>query len=174
MSYPVDAGNTIRPSGRVTHALKCWATYPSRPLRRWRLSRKFPFFLILYLNTLSILVKLLNAYFLFLSKCYFENAMTLHRAECFDRHVNILTGNNIDFAPVSGRSDLPQSQPISGTLDPDAKDVIINFQAYCCVLQDCFPVHPPSRKPIPRKRPATYKYIGFLQWILVHKTLTFL
>nr|XP_034372677.1 fibrocystin-L [Arvicanthis niloticus] len=57
---------------------------------------------------------------------------------------------------VSGRSDPPQSQPISGTLDPDVKDVIINFQAYCCVLQDCFPVHPSSRKPIPRKRPATY------------------
>ncbi|XP_036904303.1 fibrocystin-L isoform X2 [Sturnira hondurensis] len=57
---------------------------------------------------------------------------------------------------VSGRNDLPQSQPISGTLDPDVKDVIINFQAYCCVLQDCFPVRPPSRNPIPRKRPATY------------------
>ncbi|KAL1767893.1 fibrocystin-L isoform X2 [Sigmodon hispidus] len=57
---------------------------------------------------------------------------------------------------VSGRSDVPQSQPVSRTLDPDVKDVIINFQAYCCVLQDCFPVHPPSRKPIPRKRPATY------------------
>ncbi|CAO2602354.1 Pkhd1l1 [Lemmus lemmus] len=57
---------------------------------------------------------------------------------------------------VSGRSDLPQSQPIPGTLDPDVKDVIINFTAYCCVLQDCFPVHPPSRKPVPRKRPATY------------------
>ncbi|XP_039709652.1 fibrocystin-L isoform X1 [Pteropus medius] len=57
---------------------------------------------------------------------------------------------------VSGRSDLDQSQPISGTLDPDVKDVIINFQAYCCVLQDCFPVHPPSRNPVPRKRPATY------------------
>ncbi|XP_070248855.1 fibrocystin-L [Myotis yumanensis] len=57
---------------------------------------------------------------------------------------------------VSGRNDLPQSQPVSGNLDPDVKDVIINFQAYCCVLQDCFPVHPPSRNPIPRKRPATY------------------
>ncbi|XP_045717230.1 fibrocystin-L [Phyllostomus hastatus] len=57
---------------------------------------------------------------------------------------------------VSGRNDLPQSQPTSGTLDPDVKDVIINFQAYCCILQDCFPVHPPSRSPIPRKRPATY------------------
>uniref|UniRef100_A0A8D0SJH6 Fibrocystin-L n=1 Tax=Sus scrofa TaxID=9823 RepID=A0A8D0SJH6_PIG len=57
---------------------------------------------------------------------------------------------------VSGRSDLHQSPPTSGTLDPDVKDVIINFQAYCCVLQDCFPVHPSSRKPIPRKRPATY------------------
>ncbi|XP_023386544.1 fibrocystin-L-like, partial [Pteropus vampyrus] len=57
---------------------------------------------------------------------------------------------------VSGRSDLDHSQPISGTLDPDVKDVIINFQAYCCVLQDCFPVHPPSRNPVPRKRPATY------------------
>ncbi|XP_066121905.1 fibrocystin-L [Saccopteryx bilineata] len=57
---------------------------------------------------------------------------------------------------VSGRNDLPQSQPVSGTLDPDVKDVIINFQAYCCILQDCFPVHPPSRNPIPRKRPTTY------------------
>ncbi|XP_019323389.2 fibrocystin-L isoform X1 [Panthera pardus] len=57
---------------------------------------------------------------------------------------------------VSGRNELQQSQPISGTLDPDVKDVIINFQAYCCILQDCFPVHPPSRKPNPRKRPATY------------------
>ncbi|XP_032616164.1 fibrocystin-L [Hylobates moloch] len=57
---------------------------------------------------------------------------------------------------VSGRNDLHQSQLISGNLDPDVKDVIINFQAYCCVLQDCFPVHPPSRKPIPKKRPATY------------------
>ncbi|XP_045661731.1 fibrocystin-L isoform X1 [Ursus americanus] len=57
---------------------------------------------------------------------------------------------------VSGRNELQQSLPISGTLDPDVKDVIINFQAYCCILQDCFPVHPPSRKPIPRKRPATY------------------
>ncbi|MBZ3876694.1 Fibrocystin-L [Sciurus carolinensis] len=57
---------------------------------------------------------------------------------------------------VSGRSDLHPSQPISGTLDPDVKDVTINFQAYCCILQDCFPVHPPSRTPIPRKRPATY------------------
>ncbi|XP_044933989.1 fibrocystin-L [Mustela putorius furo] len=57
---------------------------------------------------------------------------------------------------VSGRNDVQQSQPISGTLDPDAKDVVINFQAYCCILQDCFPVHPPSRKPVPRKRPATY------------------
>ncbi|ELK37593.1 Fibrocystin-L [Myotis davidii] len=57
---------------------------------------------------------------------------------------------------VSGRNDLPQSQPVSGNLDPDVKDVIINFQAYCCILQDCFPVHPPSRNPIPRKRPATY------------------
>ncbi|XP_013209363.1 fibrocystin-L [Microtus ochrogaster] len=57
---------------------------------------------------------------------------------------------------VSGRSDLPQSQPIPGTLDPDVKDVIINFTAYCCVLQDCFPVHPPSRKPVPRKRPTAY------------------
>ncbi|TKC41541.1 hypothetical protein EI555_014575, partial [Monodon monoceros] len=57
---------------------------------------------------------------------------------------------------VSGKNDLHQSQSISGTLDPDVKDVVINFQAYCCVLQDCFPVHPPSRKPIPRKRPATY------------------
>uniref|UniRef100_A0A8C0SGA7 Fibrocystin-L n=1 Tax=Canis lupus familiaris TaxID=9615 RepID=A0A8C0SGA7_CANLF len=57
---------------------------------------------------------------------------------------------------VSGRNDLQQSQPISGTLDPDVKDVIINFQAYCCILQDCFPVHPPSRKPIPRKRPSIY------------------
>ncbi|KAM7075196.1 fibrocystin-L isoform 15-T17 [Molossus nigricans] len=57
---------------------------------------------------------------------------------------------------VSGRNDLPQSQPVSGTLDPDVKDVTINFQAYCCILQDCFPVHPPSRSPIPRKRPATY------------------
>ncbi|KAM7317037.1 hypothetical protein ACRRTK_023339 [Alexandromys fortis] len=55
-----------------------------------------------------------------------------------------------------GRRDLPQSQPIPGTLDPDVKDVIINFTAYCCVLQDCFPVHPPSRKPVPRKRPAAY------------------
>lgn len=63
---------------------------------------------------------------------------------------------------MSGRSDLHQSPPTSGTLDPDVKDVIINFQAYCCVLQDCFPVHPSSRKPIPRKRPATYKYIGLL------------
>nr|XP_010954142.1 fibrocystin-L isoform X1 [Camelus bactrianus] len=57
---------------------------------------------------------------------------------------------------VSGRNDLHQSQPISGTLDPDVKDVVINFQAYCCVLQDCFPVPSPSRKPTPRKRPATY------------------
>ncbi|XP_051699933.2 fibrocystin-L isoform X2 [Oryctolagus cuniculus] len=57
---------------------------------------------------------------------------------------------------VSGRSDLHQSQPISGTLDPDVKDVIINFQAYCCILQDCFPVHPPSRKSVPRRRPAMY------------------
>nr|XP_048313021.1 fibrocystin-L isoform X3 [Myodes glareolus] len=57
---------------------------------------------------------------------------------------------------VSGRSDLPQSQPTPGTLDPDVKDVIINFTAYCCVLQDCFPVHPPSRKPVPKKRPAAY------------------
>ncbi|XP_045037491.2 fibrocystin-L [Desmodus rotundus] len=57
---------------------------------------------------------------------------------------------------VSGRNDLPQSQPTSGTLDPEVKDVIINFQAYCCILQECFPVHPPSRSPIPRKRPATY------------------
>ncbi|XP_004431348.1 PREDICTED: fibrocystin-L [Ceratotherium simum simum] len=57
---------------------------------------------------------------------------------------------------VSGRNDLRQSQPVSGTLDPDVKDVIINFQAYCCMLQGCFPVHPSSRKPIPRKRPATY------------------
>ncbi|XP_007188845.2 fibrocystin-L isoform X1 [Balaenoptera acutorostrata] len=57
---------------------------------------------------------------------------------------------------VSGKNGLHQSQSISGTLDPDVKDVVINFQAYCCVLQDCFPVHPPSRKPIPRKRPATY------------------
>jgi hypothetical protein len=95
--------------------------------------------------------------------------MILYTVEYFNHHVNILTGNNIDFVPVSGRSDLPQSQPISGTLDPGVKDVIINFQAYCCVLQDCFPVHPPSRKPIPRKRPAAYKYTDFLQWILVHK-----
>nr|XP_045000409.1 fibrocystin-L [Jaculus jaculus] len=57
---------------------------------------------------------------------------------------------------VSGRSDLHQSQPTSGVLDPDVKDVVINFQAYCCILQDCFPVHPPSRKPVPQKRPATY------------------
>nr|XP_058131903.1 fibrocystin-L isoform X2 [Dasypus novemcinctus] len=57
---------------------------------------------------------------------------------------------------VSGRNDLHQSQPVSGTLDPDVKDVTINFQAYCCVLQDCFPVHPTAKKPIPRKRPATY------------------
>ncbi|XP_073925166.1 fibrocystin-L isoform X4 [Castor canadensis] len=57
---------------------------------------------------------------------------------------------------VSGRSDLHHSQSISGTLDPDVKDIIINFQAYCCILQDCFPVQPPSRKPIPRKRPAIY------------------
>ncbi|XP_063113704.1 fibrocystin-L isoform X1 [Cavia porcellus] len=57
---------------------------------------------------------------------------------------------------VSGRSDHHQSQSISGTLDPDVKDVVINFQAYCCTLQDCFPVHPPSRKPIPRRRPASY------------------
>ncbi|KFO35224.1 Fibrocystin-L [Fukomys damarensis] len=59
---------------------------------------------------------------------------------------------------VSGRNDLQQSQSISGPLDPDVKDVVINFQAYCCILQDCFPVHPPSRKPIPRKRPATYNF----------------
>ncbi|XP_012578380.1 PREDICTED: fibrocystin-L [Condylura cristata] len=57
---------------------------------------------------------------------------------------------------VSGRNDLPQNQSISGTLDPDVKDVVINFQAYCCVLQDCFPAHSPSRKPIPRMRPVTY------------------
>uniref|UniRef100_A0A8C6RMA5 Fibrocystin-L n=1 Tax=Nannospalax galili TaxID=1026970 RepID=A0A8C6RMA5_NANGA len=57
---------------------------------------------------------------------------------------------------VSGRSDLHDSQPISGALDPDVKDVVINFQAYCCTLQDCFPVHPTSRKPIPRRRPAAY------------------
>ncbi|XP_076961678.1 fibrocystin-L [Callospermophilus lateralis] len=57
---------------------------------------------------------------------------------------------------VSGRRDLHPSEPISGTLDPDVKDVTINFQAYCCILQDCFPVHPPSRTPTPRKRPATY------------------
>ncbi|XP_048215228.1 fibrocystin-L isoform X1 [Perognathus longimembris pacificus] len=57
---------------------------------------------------------------------------------------------------VSGRSDLQQNQPISGTLDPNVKDVIINFQAYCCILQDCFPAHPSSRKPVPRKRPSTY------------------
>ncbi|XP_054983665.1 fibrocystin-L [Sorex araneus] len=57
---------------------------------------------------------------------------------------------------VSGRNELPQSQPISGTLDPAVKDVVINFQAYCCILQDCFPVHPSARKPIPRTRPATY------------------
>ncbi|XP_042639560.1 fibrocystin-L [Orycteropus afer afer] len=57
---------------------------------------------------------------------------------------------------VSGRNDLRQSQPVSGTLDPDVKDVTINFQAYCCVLQDCFPVDLSSRKPTPRKRPATY------------------
>ncbi|XP_004640150.1 fibrocystin-L [Octodon degus] len=60
---------------------------------------------------------------------------------------------------VSGRRD-HQSQSISGTLDPDVKDVVINFQAYCCILQDCFPVHPPSRRPSPRKRPATYMYEG--------------
>uniref|UniRef100_A0A673UX60 Fibrocystin-L n=1 Tax=Suricata suricatta TaxID=37032 RepID=A0A673UX60_SURSU len=59
---------------------------------------------------------------------------------------------------VSGRNDLEQSQPISGTLDPDVKDVVINFQAYCCILQDCFPVHPPATKPIPRKRPASYNF----------------
>ncbi|KAF3822699.1 hypothetical protein GH733_008073, partial [Mirounga leonina] len=63
---------------------------------------------------------------------------------------------HLEANTMSGRNDLQQSQPISGTLDPDVKDVIINFQAYCCILQDCFPVHPPSRKPIPRKRPATY------------------
>ncbi|XP_053415184.1 fibrocystin-L isoform X2 [Nycticebus coucang] len=57
---------------------------------------------------------------------------------------------------VSGKNDLPHNQPTSGTLDPHVKDVTINFQAYCCILQDCFPVHPPSRQPIPRKRPATY------------------
>ncbi|XP_058524528.1 fibrocystin-L isoform X1 [Ochotona princeps] len=57
---------------------------------------------------------------------------------------------------VSGRNDLHQNQPVSATLEPDVKDVIINFQAYCCILQDCFPVHPPTRKPVPRERPATY------------------
>ncbi|XP_036732330.2 LOW QUALITY PROTEIN: fibrocystin-L [Manis pentadactyla] len=57
---------------------------------------------------------------------------------------------------VSGRNDLHQSQPISGTLDPDVKDVVINFQAYCCILQDCFPDPPPSGNPVPRKRPDTY------------------
>ncbi|XP_077023612.1 fibrocystin-L [Tamandua tetradactyla] len=57
---------------------------------------------------------------------------------------------------VSGRNDRHEVQPTSGTLDPDVKDVTINFQAYCCILQDCFPLHPPTRKPVPRKRPAAY------------------
>ncbi|KAK2095397.1 Fibrocystin-L [Saguinus oedipus] len=80
----------------------------------------------------------------------------------------IPNANHINwYFKVSGRNDLQQSQPISANLDPDVKDVVINFQAYCCILQDCFPVHPPSRKPMPKKRPATYKYIGFCRiWIV--------
>lgn len=94
-----------------------------------------------------------------LSKEYFQIAMILLTFEYFGHHVNLDCFTSL---LVSGRNDLPQSQPVSGNLDPDVKDVIINFQAYCCILQDCFPVHPPSRNPIPRKRPATYKYIGLL------------
>lgn len=94
-----------------------------------------------------------------LSKEYFQITMILLTFEYFGHHVHL---NCFTSLLVSGRNDLPQSQPMSGNLDPDVKDVIINFQAYCCVLQDCFPVHPPSRNPVPRKRPATYKYIGLL------------
>ena len=94
-----------------------------------------------------------------LSKEYIQIAIILFTFEYFGHHVNLLC---FTWLSVSGRNDLPQSQPTSGTLDPEVKDVIINFQAYCCILQECFPVHPPSRSPIPRKRPATYKYIGLL------------
>lgn len=108
-----------------------------------------------FLHTYSIHLN----YTKLLSKEYFQIAMILFTFRCFDHHVSL---NFLFSLPVSGKNDHHQSQSISGTLDPDVKDVIINFQAYCCVLQDCFPVHPPSRKPIPRKRPAAYKYTGLL------------
>ncbi|KAM5281038.1 fibrocystin-L [Ctenodactylus gundi] len=82
------------------------------------------------------------------------NPLNWNTSKNGDWHLEANT--NTLYYLVSGRSDLHQSQTVSGTLDPDVKDVVINFQAYCCVLQDCFPVHPTSRKPIPRKRPATY------------------
>lgn len=94
-----------------------------------------------------------------LSEEYFQIALTLLTFKSLDHHVKL---NCCTVLLVSGRSDLHQNQPISGTLDPDVKDVTINFQAYCCVLQDCFPLHPPSRNPILRKRPAIYKYISLL------------
>ncbi|XP_044514196.1 fibrocystin-L [Gracilinanus agilis] len=57
---------------------------------------------------------------------------------------------------VSGRNDLSSNQTISKTLDPDVKDVIVNFQAYCCFFQDCIPIDSPIRIPLPRKRPEIY------------------
>ncbi|XP_075406661.1 fibrocystin-L [Tenrec ecaudatus] len=82
-----------------------------------------------------------------------SNPLTWNTSRNGDWHLEANTSTL--YYLVSGRSD-PPSQPVSGTLDPEVKDVTINFQAYCCVLQDCFPVHPSSRKPIPRTRPATY------------------
>nr|XP_023401443.1 fibrocystin-L [Loxodonta africana] len=83
-----------------------------------------------------------------------SNALDWNTSKNGDWHLEANTSTL--YYLVSGRNDIQQSQPISGTLDPDVKDVTINFQAYCCVLQDCFPVQPSSRKPLPRKRPATY------------------
>lgn len=120
------------------------------------MSRYFDYVLLILSGFLPVYSMHLN-YTKLLSKEYFQIAMILFTFKSFDRHVNL---NCFTSLSVSGRNDLHQSQPISGTLDPDVKDVVINFQAYCCILQDCFPVPPPSVNPVPRKRPDTYKYIA--------------
>uniref|UniRef100_A0A7N4NVE6 Fibrocystin-L n=1 Tax=Sarcophilus harrisii TaxID=9305 RepID=A0A7N4NVE6_SARHA len=83
-----------------------------------------------------------------------SNPLDLNTSRSGDWHLEKNTSTL--YYLVSGRNYLSSNQATSRTLDPGVKDVIVNFQAYCCFFQDCIPLDSPIRIPPPRKRPEIY------------------
>ncbi|XP_051826954.1 fibrocystin-L [Antechinus flavipes] len=83
-----------------------------------------------------------------------SNPLDLNTSRSGDWHLEKNTSTL--YYLVSGRNYLSSNQATSRTLDPGVKDVIVNFQAYCCFFQDCIPLDSSIRIPPPRKRPEIY------------------